>query len=231
MKGNQRRAPGRAPGNGPRRAAFGSRLSPWLRAVLLLTVVGALVSGAAAYSIARRGLSTRTEPSRVEEFVARTMRRLATPGAVQTQPNPVPRTEAVMTEALEHYADHCAVCHANNGSGDTTIGRGLYPKAPDMRLAPTQSLTDGELFSIIEHGIRLTGMPAWGDGTPDGERASWGLVHFIRHLPTLTPEEIERMEALNPKTPAQFREEEEIRRFLEGKDPPPAGTPRKGHHQ
>ncbi len=231
MKHNRRRGPSGLPANGPGRAAFGIRFSPWLRALLLLTVVGVIVGAAVAYSIARRGLSTRTEPSRVEEVVARTMRRLATPGAVRTQPNPVQPIDTVVTEALEHYADHCAVCHANNGSGDTTIGRGLYPKAPDMRLAPTQSLSDGELFSIIENGIRLTGMPAWGDGTPDGERASWGLVHFIRHLPTLTPEEIERMEALNPKTPAQFREEEEIRRFLEGKDSAPAGTPRKDHHQ
>lgn len=232
MKGNRRRGTPGVPTNGPRRAPFGSRFSPFLRALLLLILAGIVVGSAVAFSIARRGLSTRTEPSRVEEVVARTMRRLATPGAVRAQPNPVQRTETVMTDALEHYADHCSVCHANNGSGDTTIGRGLYPRAPDMRVAPTQSLSDGELFAIIENGIRLTGMPAWGDGTSDGEQASWGLVHFIRHLPNLTPEEIERMEALNPKTPAQFREEEEIRRFLEGKDTAlPTGTPPKGHHK
>ena len=74
-----------------------------------------------------------------------------------------------------------------------------------MRATNTQSLTDGELFSIIEHGIRLTGMPA-GNGTPEGERDSWGLVHFVRRLPKLTPAEIERMESLNPKTPAQLKE-------------------------
>jgi len=54
-----------------------------------------------------------------------------------------------------------------------------------MRGAETQSLSDGELFSIIEHGIRLTGMPAWGTGTPESERDSWGLVHFVRRLPKL----------------------------------------------
>jgi hypothetical protein len=89
-----------------------------------------------------------------------------------------------------------------------------------MRRTATQSLSDGELFSIIENGIRLTGMPAWGDGTRDGERASWGLVLFIRRLPRLTPEDIERMEALNPRTPAEFREEEEARRFLAGEEAP-----------
>jgi mono/diheme cytochrome c family protein len=131
-------------------------------------------------------------------------------------------TAAVLNEGLAHFADHCAVCHANDGSGDTHIGRGLYPRAPDMRAAPTQGLSDGELFSIIENGIRLTGMPAWGTGTPEGERASWALVHFIRRLPNLTDEELSRMEPLNPKTAEQRRADEEARRFLIGDPPTPA---------
>jgi hypothetical protein len=94
----------------------------------------------------------------------------------------------------------------------------MYPPAPDMRAAATQSLSDGELFSIIENGIRLTGMPAWSTGTTEGERDSWALVHFIRGLPALSAADFERMEALNPRTPAEFREEEAARRFLAGED-------------
>jgi mono/diheme cytochrome c family protein len=200
----------------------------FIRAFVVLIVIAAVIGGVLAYSIVRRGLSARGEPTRVEEWVARTMRSLATPSAVRSTRNPVEPSEAVLTEGLEHFADHCALCHANNGSGDTEIGRGLYPRAPDMRAAATQELTDGELFSIIENGIRLTGMPAWGTGTPEGERASWALVHFIRRLPTLTDEEIARMEALNPKTSEQWREEEEARRFLAGEDvKPTAATPHK----
>jgi mono/diheme cytochrome c family protein len=152
------------------------------------------------------------------------MRRLATPGAIRDQMNPVPVTAETLDEGLEHFADHCAVCHGNDGSGDTSIGRNLYPKAPDMRAAHTQALTDGELFSIIENGIRLTGMPAWGTGRPEGERVSWALVHFIRHLPAITSVEIARMEALNPKTPAEFCDEQAIRRFLAGEDPLPCAA-------
>ena len=192
-----------------------------LLALLILVLVGAIAAGIGVYAVTRRGLSTRVEPTRVEEFMARSVRRLATPSAVRSQPNPVPKTPEVLDEALGHFADHCATCHANDGSGATSIGRSFYPKAPDMRASATQALSDGELFSIIENGIRLTGMPAWGDGTPEGERGSWGLVHFIRRLPSLTPEEIDRMAALNPRTPAEFREEEEARRFLAGE---PANT-------
>jgi len=185
-----------------------------LRALLILIAGVCVIGGLLGYTVVRRGLSAHDEPSRVEGMLARTMRRLATPEAIRTRRSPVPPTDAVVEQALEHYADHCAACHANDGSGDTEIGRGLYPKAPDMRAAETQSLSDGELFSIIEHGVRLTGMPAWGTGTPEGERDSWGLVHFIRRLPKLSSDEVERMEALNPKSPAQLKEEEEIRRFL-----------------
>jgi mono/diheme cytochrome c family protein len=204
-----------------------------LRALLVLIVIAAAAGAAIAYSVARRGLSTRTEPSRVEEALARSMRRLATPEATRARRNPVEASNAVLAEALAHFADHCALCHANDGSGDTEMGRALYPKAPDMRGSETQSLSDGELFSIIENGIRLTGMPAWGDGTEEGERASWGLVHFVRRLPKLTPEEIEQMEALNPRSPAELREEEDMRRFLAGDDAKPdepASAPRRHEH-
>jgi mono/diheme cytochrome c family protein len=204
-------------------------LKTFLRALLLLVLIGSVTVGLLTYTVARRGLSTRTEPSRVEEVLARATRRLATPNAVRALANPVEPTQEVVEDALAHFADHCATCHANDGSGDTTIGRNLYPKAPDMRAAATQSLSDGELFSIIENGIRLTGMPAWGNGTPEGERASWALVHFIRRLPKLTPEEMDRMRALNPKTPAEFREEEEARRFLTREDARPGKPAPKVH--
>lgn len=195
-----------------------------LRALLLLLVVAAIVAGLAAYSITSRGLSTREAPGAVETFIARTMRRLATPAAARSQSNPVAATPEVIDEALAHFADHCASCHANDGSGDTEMGRSFYPPAPDMRAAATQGLSDGELFSIIERGVRLTGMPAWGTGTAEGEQQSWGLVHFIRRLPSLTPEDIARMEELNPRSPQQVREEDEIKRFLAGEEPPAPPT-------
>jgi mono/diheme cytochrome c family protein len=201
----------------------------FLRALIVLVAIAAAVGGVVMYSIVRRGLSARAEPSRVEELVARTMRGLATPRRVRSMTNPVKRTQAVLTEGLEHFSDHCAVCHANNGSGKTEIGRGLYPPPPDMRAAATQELSDGELFSIIENGIRLTGMPAWGTGNAEGERASWALVHFIRRLPELTDEEISLMESLNPKSANEWREEEDARRFLAGEDVRPPSAPQHDH--
>ena len=82
----------------------------------------------------------------------------------------------------------------------TDIGQNLYPKAPDMRLPATQDLTDGELYWIIENGVRLTGMPAWGTG--DGnDLDTWKQVHFIRRLKELGPDQLKEMEEMNPQKP------------------------------
>jgi mono/diheme cytochrome c family protein len=173
-----------------------------LTAFLLLVAIIATVLVVVFVWIGSRGMSAKAQPGRFETFVARTMRRLAVPTHARELNNPVANSPDVIAEGLAHYADHCAACHGNDGSGETEIGLGLYPKPPDLRLAATQSLTDGELFYVIENGVRLTGMPAWSTGTDDGKEASWHLVRFIRELPQLTPEQIERMEALNPRSSA-----------------------------
>ena len=69
-----------------------------------------------------------------------------------------------------------------------------------MRAGATQRLTDGELFYIIQNGVRFTGMPAFRTGTPDpaGDKQAWELVSFVRHLPGITADEIELMKTLNP---------------------------------
>lgn len=173
--------------------------------------------GAALFLIAvRRGFSTHDEPSGLEAWVARSARRWATPADLRNERNPLPLTPQVLAEARAHWADHCAVCHGNDGKGKTAIGENLYPRAPDMTLPATRSLSDGELFSIIENGVRLTGMPGWGNGTAESAYGSWGLVHLIRHLPELTPEEIAEMEALNPKTPEEWEQMQAEEAFLSG---------------
>jgi len=196
-----------------------------LKALALLLGGIALVAGLMLVWIQSRGISAKEQPGRFETIVARTMRRLAIPQSARAMVNPVTPTPDLVTEAMTHYADHCSTCHANDGSGDTEMGRGLYPKPPDMRTSATQSLTDGELFYIIENGVRLTGMPAWSTGTGEGASASWALVHFIRELPRLTPEQIEQMKALNPRSPDEIRQELEEQRFLEGGSDAPGPQP------
>ena len=196
-------------------------MRPVLKAFLLFLGLAAVMGAIGLWYFMNSGVSAKEQPGRVEEFLARRVRNMAIARRAKSLTNPVEYSGEAIANGRAHFADHCAVCHGNDGSGNTAIGRGLWPKAPDMRLAQTQNLSDGELFWIIENGIRFTGMPAWSTGTKDGETASWHLVHFVRRLPKLTPEELEEMEALNPKSPAEVRQHIEEERFLKGEDPPP----------
>ena len=193
------------------------RLMKWAGLVAAFLAVVAL---AAVGYVRATGLRARATPGALETTVARTMRSLAISNRDRDRANPLSASAEALQSGLEHYADHCAVCHGNDGRGLTDFGRGLFPPPPDLRASPTQELTDGELFYIIENGIRFTGMPAFSTGTPDGEAESWKLVQFIRRLPQIGEADLERMKALNPRSPAEIRLEIEEERFLSGESPP-----------
>jgi mono/diheme cytochrome c family protein len=175
--------------------------------------------------VAGRGFSARAEPTAIERAIALQLRSLATPRDAKATKNPLPDSPDTLRAGLEHFADHCAICHGNDGSGKSVVGSGLYPKPPDLRADRTQKLSDGELFYIIENGVRLTGMPAFG-GPGSNPNDTWPLVTFIRHLPNVTAEELRRIEELNPKSAEEWEQERAEQQFLEG-----GSTPRapKGH--
>ena len=166
--------------------------------------------------------SAKGKPSELEIKLARMARHWATPSDFRNAQNPIPIDPETLADALHHFADHCATCHANDGSGKTDMGPNFYPPVPDLRDPVIQSMSDGELFYVIHFGVRFTGMPAWGSGEPEKDTESWKLVHFIRHLPNITPEEIAKMKTFNPKTKAERDEQEALDRFLAGEDFEPA---------
>lgn len=191
------------------------RIQAWTLVVLLGLAAGAFIL------LKGHGIGAMPDPSWIEERAALFLRSWLTPDEYKRRLNPVTLSPGVLVAGRQHFADHCASCHANDGSGNTEMGKKLYPRAPDMRLARTQQLTDGELFYFIEHGVRLTGMPGWSTGTPEGETATWHLVHFIRHLPKLSAEDLEEMQAFNPVSRHDLDEEKKAEDFLNGGDPPP----------
>ena len=197
---------------------------------LLLSIIAAGIAGAAAFGwvTIRRGFSARDNPSAMETYVAKTARRLSVPASERNAKNPFAPAPELLSEARAHFADHCATCHGNDGSGKTRIGQNLYPKAPDMRLPATQNLTDGEIYYIIHNGIRLTGMPAWGTKVEDDD--SWKLVLFIRHLPQLSAEEEDQMRRMNPKSLEELKEEQEEEQFLNESQPGNQAAKPPTHH-
>jgi hypothetical protein len=184
----------------------------------ILVIVGLLIGLTVFVYTLRYGLSAHDKPTAIEAFIAARMRHWSVPSDLHNAQNPLPLTPEVLAEARAHFADHCAVCHANDGKGKTEMGQHLYPRAPDLTLEETQSQSDGELFATIENGVRLTGMPGWGEGSAESAHGSWALVHLIRHLPKITPEELAEMEKLNPKSPEEWQKMQTEENFLKGGD-------------
>ena len=169
----------------------------------------------------------REAPSKAEAAIARHLRSWSMPRDARSRKNPFTSSPELLQKSARHFADHCASCHGNDGSGATEMGRNLFPRTPDMRLDSTQKLSDGELYYIIHNGVRWTGMPAW--GMADNDQDSWTLVLFIRHLPHLAPDEIRDMERYNPKSIVEQEEEKEEDEFLNG-GPAPTKTPTREPH-
>jgi predicted CXXCH cytochrome family protein len=138
------------------------------------------------------GFSTAAEPSYLERIVARAVRNLAIPRDARLEKNPWNAAPEVLNEARESFLARCATCHGPDGSGQTTVGRSLYPRVPDLRLPRTQDLTDGEIRYIIRNGVRLTGMPGWAKPHDEPGDDSWKQVLFIRSLRQLTTAEREQ---------------------------------------
>ena len=90
---------------------------------------------------------------------------------------------AMIAEGAEHYSSMCTGCHLAPGMAETEIRAGLYPLPPDLS---KDGIDDpAEAFWIIKHGIKMTGMAAWGKTHTDEQ--IWNMVAFIRKLPTMTP--------------------------------------------
>ena len=93
------------------------------------------------------------------------------------------------------YADMCSGCHLAPGMKRTEISQGLYPRAPELRRKTT--LTPAEQFWVVKHGIKMTGMPAW--GVTHDDDLLWDVVAFVRKLPELSPEQYETLVKNAPK--------------------------------
>ena len=100
-----------------------------------------------------------------------------------------------ISKGAGQYADMCSGCHLAPGMKRTEISQGLYPRAPELRRKTT--LTPAGQFWVVKHGIKMTGMPAW--GVTHDDDLLWDVVAFVRKLPELTPEQYETLVKNAPK--------------------------------
>jgi mono/diheme cytochrome c family protein len=153
-------------------------------------VLGTLAIGAAAAAVLVSGfleVAAAVPPGTLETRVARFALDRSVARRAPKASNPVGHDAGALREGFEHYKEMCVVCHGAPGVDPSEIGEGLNPPAPDLTLQRIQRRSDGELFWIVQNGIRMSGMPAF--GASHKERQIWEIVAFLRHLPSLTPEE------------------------------------------
>lgn len=196
----------------------------------LAGALGLMGGGVALELMLENGFSARDEPTFVDTFVARWWRRLAVPEEERNARNPLPTTPEVLARGREHFAVECAACHGSDGRGATRLAEGLYPKPPDLTAAPTQALPDGEIFWVVQNGVRLSGMPAFGRDTQESDQLTWEIVRFIRELPRLSPADVAAVEALRSRGVRQVEEELAVRRFL-GERSRTGPAPEDAHHE
>ena len=157
---------------------------------LLGIVTGLLLLGAAAIFAIGTGripIAATQPPSDLEQRLAKLALSRSLARRAPSTANPVKATPETIAKALTHYRSMCLTCHGAGTVDPSAIGEGLNPPAPDLSQPSVQKRTDGELFWLIQNGIRMTGMPAFGPTHKDEEL--WELVAFLRHLPELTTAE------------------------------------------
>ena len=164
-----------------------------LVAVALLVLIGAAAVGiyAGLYNIAADVPHTQPVYWLLETMRDRSIAARAREVVVPADLNDPTR----ISKGAGQYADMCSGCHLAPGIKRTEISQGLYPRAPELRR--TTTLTPEEQFWVVKHGIKMTGMPAW--GVTHDDDLLWDVVAFVRKLPELTKEQYETLVENAPK--------------------------------
>jgi len=145
----------------------------------------ALVFVFAIVSFLRENWSASEAPGAVETFFAKWALSRARQSESSTQ-NPFPPTEENLQEGRQHYEKQCAFCHGLDGKGQDQTGIQFYPPVPSL-IERENEMTDGQVHSIINKGIRYTAMPSFAKALPPNE--IWKVVLWVRRLRQQPPPE------------------------------------------
>ncbi len=196
-------------------------LSGILLGIVLVGVAIALVLGSGSWNVAASRAPSRLE-SRLAIYAA--TRSIQKHAPLRT--NPLSGADA-LRGGLAHFKENCVMCHGAPGVPEDELGMGLNPPAPDLTLPQIQKMTDGQLFWVIQNGIRMTGMPAF--GPTHNEREIWMMVTFVRHLPEITADEQQALKAGRGEEEGHHEEASEGPERPGGEAPAPSGEEHEGH--
>jgi thiosulfate dehydrogenase len=158
-----------------------------MRGFLLGVIITLIVIFGGTYLYLRLGffdVSAVPNPGKTESKMANMSMDASVDRRAPKGPNPVPLTDDVLIDAAKEYEEHCAMCHGSQNSKAMNFGPKLSPRAPSLIRHPMDD-PDGNIYWVIQNGIRMTGMPAWSGHFSDN--TTWGIVHLLKHVDKVSP--------------------------------------------
>ena len=153
--------------------------------IVIFIVAGAIYIWSGAYDVAAD-----TQHWQVTRYLIGALREHSIDSRAASVQVPKLDDPAMVALGAQHYSEMCTGCHLAPGMTDSEIRHGLNPKPPNLtRFAPDPA----EAFWVIKHGIKMTGMPAWGPTHDDGK--IWAMVAFLQKQPKMTADEYHKLAA------------------------------------
>ena len=148
---------------------------------LVLAFVTIAIVAAIVYLAVGWNVSALPEPGGVETAVSMRARDwYIRRGAATVSAKPPPKDASAVSAGEGSYEMACAFCHGKGASGPTNVGRAMYPRAADLSARDVQQMSDRELFWVVKNGLRLTGMPGFGNILSDDQ--IWQVTYYVRTL-------------------------------------------------
>jgi thiosulfate dehydrogenase len=162
-----------------------------VRGFIAGVVIAILIAFIGSYALLQSGLipaNADAKPGGLELWAAGTSLDATLRSQAPKGPNPIALNDANLMEGIVLYGQHCAICHgtAAGASSASPVAKGLYPSPPQLAEEGVEDDPEGVSYWKIKHGIRLTGMPAWGSSLTDQQ--IWTLALFLKHMDQLPPD-------------------------------------------
>ena len=173
-----------------------------LKLLILLTLIAAIAAGAVIYSGVVNVAADEPHSALTYWLLEQTRENSIQQASKNIEVPDLEDPELLLSGGVD-YNFMCSSCHLKPGQTESDMSVGLYPAPPNLTIAAQsheghehgdETQSDRKNFWVIKHGIKASGMPAWGK-THDDERI-WAMVAFIKRLPTLTPEQYQVLTAV-----------------------------------
>jgi mono/diheme cytochrome c family protein len=165
-----------------------------MKGFLLGIVTTLLVLVGIAMFVAKTGrvnFSADQPPSQTEKHLAMSAVDASTDRHAPEVKNPLQVNEANLASGAELYMNHCAGCHGLPSNPDSSFAKAFNPPVP-VFFKEAPDMAENQNFYIIQHGIRWSGMPAWGSSL--SETQIWQLVTFLGNVEKLPPPALKKLE-------------------------------------